>query len=91
MITIDINNYEIVNKSSVFGINSTIFKLCDNNFLIGNRNGDCKQIKYDENGGMKLISEKNNIHEHSVYCFIVIKNKIIVSCSYDGTIKFWKE
>ena len=92
MVTIDINTYEIKNESIIFGINSTIFKLCDNNFLIGNRSGDCKQIKYDEKkNDMKLISEKNNIHDESVYCFIVLKNKRIVSCSFDGTIKIWKE
>ena len=92
MITIDINSYEIINESRILGINSTIFKLCDNNFLIGNRSGDCNQIKFDEKkNDMKLISDKNNIHDESVYCFIVLKNKRIVSCSYDGTIKIWKE
>ena len=92
MITIDINSYAIINESRILGINSTIFKLCDNNFLIGNRSGDCNQIKFDEKkNDMKLISDKSNIHDESVYCFIVLKNKRIVSCSYDGTIKIWKE
>ena len=36
----------------------------------------------------KLIGKKQ-IHNHFIPCFIEIENKILITCSYDYTIKFW--
>ena len=37
----------------------------------------------------KLIGKKN-IHNNFIPCVIEIENNILISCSYDCTIKFWK-
>ena len=85
---IDINNYQVI---STLLQNSTIYsiiKLANGNILVGDSSFSLIEYKYDNNN---LIEVKSKLIEDSdiITGLIEINDKVIISCSYDCSIKFF--
>ena len=84
---IDINKKNIIreieNKGSYY---YSLYKLNDNILLVGN-NKNLEQWKISQNN-LELISEKEKAHQSTIYEIIKFGG-LIVTCSYDQSIKIW--
>ena len=91
---IDINNYQLIsNLLNDIIISYSIIKLSNGNILIGCYNYNYNdyfliEYKYDDND---LIEIKSNLTDNSdnISGLIEMNNEVIISCSYDCSIKFW--
>ena len=84
---IDINKKNIIREIENKGCYYySLYKLNDNILLVGNNN-NLEQWKISQNN-LELISEKEKAHQSTIYEIIKFGG-LIVTCSYDQSIKIW--
>ena len=83
---IDVNQKSIIREIEDKGSIYALYKLNDNILLSGNYM-NITQWKITQNN-LELISKKEKAHQSTIYEIIKF-GKLIVSCSYDKSIKIW--
>jgi len=85
---IDINNYQVISKLLPNSTIYSIIKLANGNILVGDSSFSLIEYKYDNNN---LIEVKSKLIEDSdiITGLIEINDQVIISCSYDCSIKFF--
>ena len=83
---IDVYNKNITSEIEESGVHRCLYKLNDNILLTGK---DCDITQWKINGNnLTFISKKEKAHQNSIY-EIIRFNNLIISCSYDKSIKIW--
>ena len=83
---IDVYNKNIISEIEESGVHYCLYKLNDNILLTG-KDYDITQWKINGNN-LTFISKKEKAHQNSIY-EIIRFNNLIISCSYDKSIKIW--
>ena len=86
---INVNHYSLDREIEI--TNSNIFGFCmidENIFLTGDNNGTIIKWKIEGNN-IIIISKKEKAHSDSIYSLIKMGNGLIVSGSFDKSIKIW--
>ena len=87
---INVNSYNLIKTINVDNSGS-IFAVCMLNkdmILTGDENKRIIQWKI-ENDNLKLISIKENAHDDKIYTLSKLGNGLILSGSYDNSVKIW--
>ena len=87
---INVNSYNLI-KAIKVNNSSWIYTTCMLNkdmILTGDKNGSIIQWKI-ENDNLKLISKKENAHDALITTLSKLDNGLILSGSYDNSVKIW--
>ena len=87
---INVNSYNLIKTINVdnSGWISAVCKLNKDMILTGDYNKRIIQWKI-ENDNLKLISIKENAHDNSIYTLSKLGDGLILSGSYDNSVKIW--
>ena len=85
---IDTNNYQVISELLQNNIFYSIIRLANGNILVGDSYSSLIEYKYDNNNFIELKS-KSIEDSDNITCLIEINDEVIISCSFDSSIKFF--
>ena len=88
IIIYDNEKTKTIKNFDINGIFFSIYRIKNNNFLIGDLDGNIYEIKY-QNKEFTLIAAKKNIHIDLITCFCELNNGTLISSSNDKILKIF--